>query len=61
MTLPFKTNVLIYGLTIPEFQHILPTFPLVDESLKYQALNTYRELVKLGKFADNVLRASRAL
>ena len=41
----------LYDLTIPEFQHILTTFPLVDESVKIQTLNTYRELVKLGKFA----------
>ena len=41
----------LYDLTIPEFQHILSTFPLVDESVKSQTLNTYRELVKLGKFA----------
>ena len=34
-----------------EFQHILTTFPLVDESVKSQTHNTYRELVKLGKFA----------
>lgn len=40
----------LYDLTIPEFQHILSTFPLVDESVKSQTLNTYRELVKLGKF-----------
>jgi hypothetical protein len=40
-----------FDLTIPEFQHILSTFPLVDESVKSQTLNTYRELVKLGKFA----------
>jgi len=33
-----------------EFQHILTTFPLVDESVKSQTLHTYRELVKLGKF-----------
>ncbi len=41
----------LYNLTIPEFQHILTTFPLVDESVKSQTLNTYHELVKLGKFA----------
>ena len=39
-------------LTEIEFAHILRTFPLVDESVKTQTLNTYRELVKLGKFAD---------
>ncbi len=31
-------------------QHILSTFPLVDESVKSQTLNTYRELLKSGKF-----------
>ncbi len=41
----------LYDLTTEEFQHILSTFPLVDESVKSQTLNTYRELVKLGKFA----------
>jgi Alw26I/Eco31I/Esp3I family type II restriction m6 adenine DNA methyltransferase len=41
----------LYDLTQEEFQHILGTFPLVDESVKTQTLNTYRELVKLGKFA----------
>jgi len=41
----------LYDLTQEEFQHILSTFPLVDESVKTQTLNTYRELVKLGKFA----------
>ncbi|MCX6880595.1 MAG: ATP-binding protein [Verrucomicrobia bacterium] len=41
----------LYDLTKEEFQHILATFPLVDESVKTQTLNTYRELVKLGKFA----------
>ncbi len=41
----------LYDLTTEEFQHILTTFPLVDESVKSQTLNTYRELVKLGKFA----------
>ncbi len=43
----------LYDLTIPEFQHILTTFPLVDESVKSQTLNAYRELVKLGKFAKS--------
>lgn len=42
----------LYGLTVEEFQHILTTFPLVDESVKTQTFNTYRELVKLGKFED---------
>ena len=41
----------LYDLTVPEFQHILSTFPLVDESVKVQTLNTYRELTRLGKFA----------
>lgn len=43
----------LYDLTIPEFQHILTTFPLVDESVKSQTLNAYRELVKLGKFTES--------
>jgi hypothetical protein len=43
----------LYDLTVPEFQHILTTFPLVDESVKSQTLNTYRELVKLGKFVSS--------
>ncbi len=51
----------LYDLTIPEFQHILTTFPLVDESVKSQTLNTYHELVKLGKFADNALGTSPPL
>ncbi len=42
----------LYDLTIPEFQHILTTFPLVDESVKSQTLNTYRDLLKLGKLPD---------
>jgi len=36
----------LYNLTVEEFQHILTTFPLVDDSVKSQTLNTYRELVK---------------
>jgi hypothetical protein len=43
----------LYDLTIPEFQHILSTFPLVDESVKSQTLNTYRDLLKLGKLPDS--------
>ena len=42
----------LYDLTIEEFQHILSTFPLVDESVKSQTLNTYRDLLKLGKLPD---------
>ena len=49
----------IYDLTIPEFQHILSTFPLVDGSVKSQTLNAYRELVKLGKFASNSVELNR--
>jgi hypothetical protein len=41
----------------------LPTFSLrislVDESVKSQTLNTYRDLVKLGKLADNGPRTTR--
>lgn len=40
----------LYGLSTEEFQHILSTLPLVDESVKTQIHNTYRELVKLAKF-----------
>ena len=41
----------LYDLTVPEFAHILSTFPLVDESVKVQTLNTFRELTRLGKFS----------
>ncbi len=34
------------------------TFPLVDEIAQSQPPNTYRELVKPGKFADNALSTS---
>ncbi len=40
----------LYGLSTEEFQHILSTFPLVDEATKTQSHNTYRELVKPGIF-----------
>lgn len=40
----------LYDLTQEEFQHILSTFPLVDESVKSQTFNTYRDLLKLGSF-----------
>jgi len=43
----------LYELTQEEFQHILSTFPLVDESVKTQTLNTYRDLLKLGKLPDS--------
>lgn len=39
----------LYDLTDVEFQHILTTFPLVDESVKTQTLNTYRDLLRLGR------------
>ncbi|MCP5524171.1 MAG: ATP-binding protein [Verrucomicrobiales bacterium] len=39
----------LYDLTDIEFQHILTTFPLVDESVKTQTLNTYRDLLRLGR------------
>jgi hypothetical protein len=42
----------LYDLTQEEFQHILTTFPLVDESVKSQTFNTYRDLLKLGKLPD---------
>ena len=42
----------LYGLSESEFAHILTTFPLVDESVKQQTLNTYRDLLCLGKLPD---------
>ncbi|MBL9178338.1 MAG: hypothetical protein JNM65_09755 [Verrucomicrobiaceae bacterium] len=42
----------LYGLTEPEFTHILATFPLVNESVKTETLNTFRELLRLGKLTD---------
>lgn len=45
----------LYDLTEAEFTHILGTFPLVDESVKSQTLNTYRDLLRLGKLPDNRL------
>lgn len=53
LTLRAELDALIaqlYELTIEEFQHILSTFPLVDESVKSQTLNAYRNLIKLGSF-----------
>ena len=41
----------LYDLTESEFAHILSTFPLVDESIKVQTRNTFRELTRLGSFA----------
>lgn len=45
----------LYGLTESEFAHILSTFPLVDESVKQQTLNTYRDLLRLGKLPETRL------
>ena len=45
----------LYELSETEFAHILGTFPLVDESVKQQTLNTYRDLLRLGKLPDNRL------
>lgn len=45
----------VYGLTEVEFQHILGTFPLVDESVKTQTMNTYRDLLRLGHFSTSTL------
>jgi hypothetical protein len=42
----------LYDLTEAEFTHILGTFPLVDEATKTQTLNTYRDLLRLGKLPD---------
>ena len=40
----------LYDLTLEEFQHILSTFPLVDEATKSQTFNAYRDLMELGSF-----------
>jgi len=40
----------LYDLTVEEFQHILSTFPLVDEATKSQTLNAFRDLTELGSF-----------
>lgn len=45
----------LYDLSVKEFQHILTTFPLVDEATKSQTLNAYRNLVDLGSFPRNTL------
>ncbi|MBI4024625.1 MAG: ATP-binding protein [Verrucomicrobia bacterium] len=42
----------LYGLTEEEFAHILTTFPLVEESVKQQTLNTFRDLLRLGKLPE---------
>jgi len=42
----------LYGLTEDEFMHILSTFPLVEESTKQQTLNTFRDLLRLGKLPE---------
>lgn len=48
----------LYDLSVDEFQHILTTFPLVDEATKSQTLNAYRNLVDLGSFPRNTLTQS---
>lgn len=45
----------LYGLTEEEFAYILTTFPLVEESIKQQTLNTYRDLLRLGKLPESHL------
>jgi hypothetical protein len=45
----------LYGLTEEEFAYILTTFPLVDESVKQLTLNTYRDLLRLGKLPETRL------
>lgn len=40
----------LYDLTQEEFQHILTTFPLVEEATKSQTFNAYRDLLELGSF-----------
>ena len=42
----------LYALTESEFTHILTTFPIVSESVKQQTLNTYRDLLRLGRLPD---------
>jgi hypothetical protein len=48
----------LYDLTAEEFQHILGTFPLVDESVKSQTANAYRNLLQYGIFPRNTLGPS---
>jgi predicted AAA+ superfamily ATPase len=48
----------LYDLTVPEFQHILTTFPLVDESVKSQTLNAFRNLLQFGSFPRSTLSPS---
>jgi len=45
----------LYGLTEDEFAYILTTFPLVEESVKQQTLNTFRDLLRLGKLPETRL------
>jgi hypothetical protein len=45
----------LYDLTEVEFAHVLGTFPLVDETVKTQTLNTYRDFLRLGKLPDTRL------
>jgi hypothetical protein len=45
----------LYGLTEEEFAYILTTFPLVEESVKQQTLNTFRDLLRLGKLPETRL------
>lgn len=41
----------LYDLTEEEFAHILATFPLVDEAMKTETLDTFRTLLRTGKLA----------
>src|SRR5699024_7027485 len=41
----------LYGLTEPEFEHVLATFPLVDQQVKDDALAEYRRLTDTGEAA----------
>ncbi len=45
----------LYGLTEEEFAYILTTFPLVEKSVKQQTLNTFRDLLRLGKLPETRL------
>ena len=38
-----------------EFAYILTTFPLVEKSVKQQTLNTFRDLLRLGKLPETRL------
>lgn len=41
----------LYGLTEPQFEHVLATFPLVDPQIRADALGAYRKLIEIGQAA----------